>query len=94
MLRNAGERGLLEQFDAIVVAKPKAWHHSHRTDESERARFREDQRAPILRALDYYNPGAILVFGPDFGHTDPQYVLPYGGQVTVNGPGRQLLVSY
>ena len=26
MLRNAGERGLLEQFPAIVVAKPKAWN--------------------------------------------------------------------
>ena len=94
MLRNAGERGLLEQFEAIVVAKPKAWNHDHRTGESERARFREDQRASILRALADYNPGAMVVFGPDFGHTDPQYVLPYGGQVTVNGPGRQLLVSY
>ena len=25
MLRNAGERGLLAQFPAVVVAKPKAW---------------------------------------------------------------------
>ncbi|HXP18974.1 MAG TPA: hypothetical protein VN840_04920 [Streptosporangiaceae bacterium] len=26
MVRNAGERGLLEQVPAIVVAKPKAWN--------------------------------------------------------------------
>jgi muramoyltetrapeptide carboxypeptidase LdcA involved in peptidoglycan recycling len=34
------------------------------------------------------------VYGPDFGHTDPQYVLPYGGQMTIDGPSQRILVQY
>jgi muramoyltetrapeptide carboxypeptidase LdcA involved in peptidoglycan recycling len=31
-------------------------------------------RHAIVRVGQVYNPTAMLVFGPDFGHTDPQYV--------------------
>ncbi|MDR7275917.1 muramoyltetrapeptide carboxypeptidase LdcA involved in peptidoglycan recycling [Catenuloplanes atrovinosus] len=31
--------------------------------------------------------------GP-IGHTDPQYVLPYGGTITVDGPARRLMAHY
>jgi muramoyltetrapeptide carboxypeptidase LdcA involved in peptidoglycan recycling len=94
MLRNAGERGLLEQFPAIVVAKPKAWYHDQPLPAAERAGFRDAQLRAVLRAAERYAPDAMIVLGPDFGHTDPQYVLPYGGKVTVNGPGRQITVTY
>lgn len=94
MLRNAGERGLLAQFPAIVVGKPKAWNGENPRTESERATFRSDQYEAVLRAVGEYNPGAVVVCGPDFGHTDPQYVLPYGGQMTVDGIRRRILVSY
>jgi len=48
----------------------------------------------VLRALETYNPSAMAVFGVDFGHTDPQWVLPYGGRITVNGPARQITAHY
>lgn len=94
MLRNAGERGLLSEFPAIVVAKAKAWHTHARLDEVARETFREQQEASILRALSEYNPDAMVVFGPDFGHTDPQYIVPYGGWMTVDGPARTISVTY
>jgi muramoyltetrapeptide carboxypeptidase LdcA involved in peptidoglycan recycling len=94
MLRNAGERGLLQQFPAIVVAKPKAWDRDTDQSETQRAQYRAAQEAAVLRALSQYHADAMVVFGPDFGHTDPQYVLPYGGVMTVDGPGRRLTVSY
>jgi muramoyltetrapeptide carboxypeptidase LdcA involved in peptidoglycan recycling len=94
MLRNFGERGLLERFAAVVVAKPKAWNHDRRTTDAERVTFRAEQRRAVQRALATYNPSAVVVFGPDFGHTDPQVVLPVGGPVTVDGPGQRLLVTY
>jgi muramoyltetrapeptide carboxypeptidase LdcA involved in peptidoglycan recycling len=94
MLRNMGERGLLGQFPAIVVAKPKAWHRDKRLDEQERSAFRHDQRDAVLRAISTYNPEALLVIGPDFGHTDPQYVIPYGGQMTVDGPHQRITMTY
>jgi len=94
MLRNVGERGLLAQFPAVVFAKPKAWSTDAPLGEGQRAVFRADQEAAVLRALATYNPDAMAVFGPDFGHTDPQYVLPYGGLMTVDGPARTISVTY
>jgi muramoyltetrapeptide carboxypeptidase LdcA involved in peptidoglycan recycling len=94
MLRNAGERGLLAQFPAIVVGTAKASSlDEHRTAE-QRERYRADQQGAILRALASYNPGAMVVFNVDFGHTDPQWVLPYGGMLTVDGPGRRIIAHY
>lgn len=94
MLRNVGERGLLSQFPAVVFAKAKAWHTHAPLGESERTAFRDEQEAAVLRALDVYNRDAIFVYGPDFGHTDPQYVLPYGGLMTVDGLRRSISVQY
>jgi muramoyltetrapeptide carboxypeptidase LdcA involved in peptidoglycan recycling len=94
MLRNAGERGLLARFPATVVAKPKAWDRDIDQDEAARESYRSAQRAAVLRAVETYAPQAMVVLGPDFGHTDPQYVLPYGGQMTVDGPNRRITVTY
>ncbi len=94
ILRNFGERGLLEQFPAVVMAKAKAWHGHAPLSPPERETFRENQKEAVLRALEAYNPGAVFVYGPDFGHTDPQYILPYGGQMTVDGLSRRLSVTY
>jgi muramoyltetrapeptide carboxypeptidase LdcA involved in peptidoglycan recycling len=94
MLRNMGERGLLEQFPAVVFAKAKAWHPHAPLNENERARFRLDQEEAAMRAFDIYAPEALVVFGPDFGHTDPQYVVPYGGSMTIDGPSKRILAHY
>lgn len=94
MLRNAGERGLLAQFPAILAAKPKAWSRDRPLTETQRSVFRDQQYASVLRAVAEYNPTAMVVCGPDFGHTDPQHVLPYGGQITVDGPNRRITAHY
>lgn len=52
------------------------------------------QREAILRALERYNPTAMAVFNIDLGHTDPQWILPYGGMVTVDGPARRIIAHY
>ncbi len=94
MLRNMGERGMLEQFPALVMGKPKCWTNDRQLSESERAVFREEQRAAVLDAMTFYSPRATIVFGPDLGHTDPQYVIPFGGSMTVDGPGRRITADY
>ncbi|WP_412740992.1 S66 peptidase family protein [Krasilnikovia sp. MM14-A1259] len=90
MLRNAGERGLLQQFPAILVGAAKATVFSAPHPPQERAKYRDDQRAAVLRALAAYHPDAMVVFGVDFGHTDPQWILPHGGTITVDGPARRI----
>jgi muramoyltetrapeptide carboxypeptidase LdcA involved in peptidoglycan recycling len=94
MLRNAGERGLLEQFPAVVVATAKATSLFDPRPPEERERYRTDQRDAVLRAMRDYNPDAMVVFGVDFGHTDPQWILPYGGRITVDGPARRIVAHY
>lgn len=94
MLRNAGERGLLARFPAILVGlATTADLPEPRTPEG-RKRFRDEQKAAILRVLDRYHPDAMVVFDIDFGHTDPQWVLPYGGAITVDGPNRTVTAHY
>lgn len=94
MLRNAGERGLLEQFPAVLVGTAKASSLGNRPPQEERRRFRDEQRAAVLRALAAYNPSAMAVFGVDFGHTSPQWILPYGGRLTVDGPARRIVAHF
>ena len=94
MLRNAGERGLLEQFPAVLVGTAKASNFLNRPAQEDRARYRDEQRDAVLRALARYNPAAMAVFGVDFGHTAPQWVLPYGGRMTVDGPGRRIIAHF
>jgi muramoyltetrapeptide carboxypeptidase LdcA involved in peptidoglycan recycling len=94
VLMGMGERGMLGQFAAVAVATPKAWDREVGQPVAERTRFAQDQRAAISRALEEYNPGVPTVFGLDFGHTDPQVVIPYGGSLTVDGIKRAVTVTY
>jgi muramoyltetrapeptide carboxypeptidase LdcA involved in peptidoglycan recycling len=93
MLRDAGERGLLAQFPAVLVGTAKASSLDCRTTPNERERYRADQCVAVLRALDRYNSSAMVV-NVDLGHTDPQWVLPYGGTITVDGPKHQITAHY
>lgn len=94
MLRNCGERGLLAQFPAVLVGTAKASNLERRPPQDERAQFRADQQEAVRRAFGEYNDTAMLVSNVDFGHTDPQWILPYGGLVTVDGPARRITVHY
>ena len=94
MLRNMGERGLLAQFPAVVFGTAKASSIDRPVDPVGRERYRVKQRNAVLRAFDAYNPGAMIVFNVDIGHTDPQWVIPYGGTMTIDGPARTITASY
>ena len=94
MLRNAGERGLLEQFPAVLVGTAKGTSLEDRRPPERREKYRDEQRAAIRRALDEYQPSAMVVFGVDFGHTDPQWILPYGGRITIDGPARRITAHF
>jgi muramoyltetrapeptide carboxypeptidase LdcA involved in peptidoglycan recycling len=94
ILRNFGERGLLGQFDAALIGRAKAWSFDRRLSQRAAAEYRTAQRAAVERAFAAYNPDAMLVFGLEIGHTEPQLVLPYGGRIRVDGPARRITVWY
>jgi len=93
-LRNMGERGLLQRFSALLVGRAKTWSFEHPNSPDEGDRYAAEQREAIRRALRAYAPGLMTVFDVDFGHTDPQLVLPYGGSIRVDGPDRRITVTY
>ncbi|MFJ7343342.1 S66 peptidase family protein [Streptomyces sp. NPDC101110] len=93
-LRCMGERGLLERFPALLMGRPKTWSLDRPNTPHQAARYAADQREAVLRAMRTYAPDTMIVFDVDFGHTDPQLVIPYGGTVRVDGPARRVTVTY
>ncbi|MFJ3338915.1 S66 peptidase family protein [Streptomyces sp. NPDC086766] len=94
ILRSMGERGLLARFPALLMGRAKAWSFQQPNSIEARRRYAAEQREAMLRALAAYTPQTMAVFDVDFGHTDPQLVIPYGGLVTVDGPARRITVNY
>ncbi|MFI8168863.1 S66 peptidase family protein [Streptomyces sp. NPDC085931] len=93
-IRNMGERGLLQRFPALLMGRAKTWSLERRNNLPEAARYAAEQREAVLRAMRTYAPDTTIVFDVDFGHTDPQVVIPYGGIVRVDGPARRITVGY
>lgn len=94
ILRNMGERGLLAGFPAVLVGRAKAWDFDRPHTPDERRDWADAQREAVTRVLAAYNPDAVVVFDVDFGHTDPQLILPYGGTARINAATQHISVRY
>lgn len=94
VLMSMGERGLLSRFAAILWGRPKASSLEDRKSPEEKARFTAAQKDAVLRAIGEYAPSVPIVYGVDFGHTEPQHVIPSGGTVTVDAARRRIEVTY
>lgn len=93
VLMAMGERGLLEQFAAVLVGRAKARSLEEPRSPAERSRYRNEQREAFVDAMADYNPDAVLVLDVDLGHTDPQLVIPHGGTVHVDPQRRRISVN-
>jgi muramoyltetrapeptide carboxypeptidase LdcA involved in peptidoglycan recycling len=76
------------------MGRPKSWSFEQPNSPEEADRYAADQREAVLQAMRVYAPHTTIVFDVDFGHTDPQLVIPYGGFVRVDGPARRITVTY
>ena len=92
--RSLGERGILSAVDAVVVARPPTSDFDTRPSAEERRRKRAEQRVMVTSVVHAYNPEAVVVVGPPFGHTRPQWIVPYGGFLTVDGVNRRVYADY
>jgi muramoyltetrapeptide carboxypeptidase LdcA involved in peptidoglycan recycling len=92
--RSLGERGLLAAVAAVVVARPAASTREQRPDSAARAVHRAEQRDIAIETIRRYNPDAVVVVGVPFGHTRPQWILPYGGALTVDSRERKVWADY
>ena len=94
ILRSLGERGILASVDAVLVARPAASSFEIMPDAAGRATHRAAQRDVSIEVVGRYNPDAVVCVGVPFGHTRPQWILPYGGLVTVDGESRRIWADY
>jgi muramoyltetrapeptide carboxypeptidase LdcA involved in peptidoglycan recycling len=94
ILRNVGEAGLLRRFAAVLVGRAKAWNIDRHTTPAQKRRYVAEQADAVRRALNEYHPGVLTVFDVDFGHTDPQAIIPVGGRIRIEGPARRIWVTY
>ena len=94
IMRALGERGLLAAVDAVLVARPPTSSFDVRPTPDERAAGRAEQREVAIETVHRYNPDAVIVVGVPFGHTRPQWILPYGGDITVDGASQTVWADY
>lgn len=93
-LRALGERGVLGAVDAVVVARPPVSSRELVPDDAIRDRLRREQREVVLATVGRYNPEAVVCVGPPFGHTRPQWSIPYGGLLRLDPTARTLTAVY
>jgi len=77
------ELGLLNKFKAILMAYPKAQFCGYLPFEGREA-FIENQKNAIKSALNDYNINILVIFNMNFGHTDPQMIIPNGAMVSID----------
>lgn len=94
ILRSMGERGLLAAVDAVLVARPPVSSFEVRPGVEDRARLRAAQREAAVEMIARYNPDAVVCVGIPFGHTRPQWILPHGGVMTVDGEQQRVWGDY
>ena len=94
ILRSMGERGLLAGLTGVVAARPAASDHEHPGTSQSRRAFRDAQRDAVIETVHRYNPDAVVCVGVPFGHTRPQWVLPHGGEVTLDGVERRVFADF
>lgn len=94
LLRTIGERGLLGVASALLWGRPPVSDHEHSVTEDATTSLRAEHRDAVLRAVTEYNPDLVVALDIDFGHTCPQLLLPYGGNVTVDGASRTITAHF
>ncbi|MGO1384450.1 MAG: S66 family peptidase [Arachnia sp.] len=94
ILRTLGQRGLLAAVEAVLVARPPASNFDLERSAVQKVAYRAEQRDVAMEIIQEYNPDAVICVGVPFGHTRPQWILPHGGEVTVDGRTREVWADY
>ena len=87
------ERNILQRLKGILVGLPKT-QFLHIIPPSERELFRANQQRAIKQALTDYICILPVIFNLNFGHTDPQMLIPSGGIVYIDSRKKTICLSY
>ena len=93
-MRGLGERGILDAVAGVVVARPPVSDFEFLPSPAEADALRAAQRDAVIETVSRYNPDAVVCVGVPFGHTRPQWIVPYGGTMALDGSTRTITASY
>jgi muramoyltetrapeptide carboxypeptidase LdcA involved in peptidoglycan recycling len=94
-VRGLGERGVFDAVVGVLVARPPVSElHSPRPNVKERRHLREAQRNAIIDQVTRYNSKAVVCVGVPFGHTRPQWILPHGGTIRLDGVQQKVSADF
>ncbi|MCI1020347.1 LD-carboxypeptidase [Microbacterium sp. C5A9] len=93
-VRGLGERGILDAVAGVVVARPPVSDFEFQPSAEEADALRAAQRDVVIETVARYNPEAVVCVGVPFGHTRPQWIVPYGGIMTLDGAARTVHAAY
>lgn len=94
VLTGFGERGWFDKFQAVLIGRPKSWELDLQIGPEQKAKYRKEQRDMILKVVRVYNADIPVIQNLDFGHTDPQAVLPKGGKVRIVSGENKIYLTY
>lgn len=94
VIRAFGEKGILEQVKGVLIGRPKAWEFDNPQTTEEKSAYREAQRDAILSTVRQYNEIIPVVQNLNFGHTDPQIPMPYGGEVRIQADEKKIFATF
>ncbi len=94
VLRALGGRGILARVKGVLVGRAKAWEFDKQSTLEEKITYRKSQREVIQEVVEEYNPHIPVVQNLDFGHTDPQIPMPYGGKVRIDSQNKKIFVVF
>lgn len=94
VIRALGERGVLANIQGILVGRPKAWEFDKPFTKEERILHTNEQQKTILETVRTYNKDIPIIQNMDFGHTDPQIPMPYGGRIKIDSSNKKIVVCF
>lgn len=94
VVRALGELGVLARVKGVLVGRAKAWNFEQDYNAEQKQTYRDKQGETVLRAVRSYNPAVPVIQNMDFGHTDPQIPMPYGGRVQIQSASRRILAQF
>jgi len=85
MLRNYGMQGILDQIKGILFGRARDY------SAAEKQTLQDHLLA--IAATEFGRPDLPIIANMDFGHTDPQFILPLGVKAEIDCQMRQVRLT-
>ena len=94
VIRALGKQGILKNAQGVLIGRPKAWEFNKPFAKRDREEYVKMQQQVIFETVRVYNQNIPVIQNMNFGHTDPQIPMPYGGRVRVDSNKRKIFVCF